>query len=213
MFGAAAVIGCSAFWLYRTYDGAAATAPGNAAAAALVQTPALTAPEPIANQPVQPVAVVPQPNQPPGALEPTTPVVDARPGGSRRAGAPAQADLTTAAGRAKAHVDSGAAMLREGRYGLAEGEYMKALQEVAEFPPALAELVRVHLARRDGKEAVRWAERLIAKQDNPLHQLLLGDAQSLRGNSGAAQAAWTKAATGGNKAARQRLANSEDDEE
>jgi Tfp pilus assembly protein PilF len=102
-------------------------------------------------------------------------------------------------------------MLREGRYGLAEGMYMKALQEVPEFPAALADLVRVHLARRDGKEAVRWAERLVAKQDGPLHQLLLGDAQALRGNTGAAQGAWTKAAKGGNKTARQRLAETEED--
>lgn len=214
LVGAVAVISCSAFWLYRTYDSAAATAPGNAAAAALVETPALTAPqEASAKQPVQPVPVVPQPNLPPGATEPTTTSADSRATGPRRAGAPREADLTTAAGRAKALVDSGAAMLREGRHGLAEGMYMKALQEVPEFPPALADLVRVHLARRDGKEAVRWAERLIAKQDSPQHQLLLGDAQALRGNSGAAQDAWTKAANGGNKSARQRLADTEEEDE
>jgi Tfp pilus assembly protein PilF len=102
-------------------------------------------------------------------------------------------------------------MLRQGRYGLAEGMYLKALQEVPEYPPAMADLVRVHLARRDGMEAMRWAERLVAKQNNALHQLLLGDAQALRGNIGAAQAAWSKAANGGNATARQRL--HEDDKE
>jgi Tfp pilus assembly protein PilF len=100
-------------------------------------------------------------------------------------------------------------MLRTGRYGLAESMYMKALQEVPEYPAAMAELVRVHLARRDGMEAMRWAERLVAKQNNPFHQLLLGDAQALRGNSGAAQEAWAKAARGGNATARKRLADDE----
>jgi hypothetical protein len=69
----------------------------------------------------------------------------------------------------------------------------------------------VHIARRDGKEAVRWAELLVSKQNNALNQLLLGDAQQLRGNGSAAQAAWTKAANSGNATARQRLG--EDDEE
>jgi hypothetical protein len=213
VMGAVAAIGCSALWLYQTYDSSAARAPGNAATGALSQTP------PLNTLPVDhaaPPAISPQPTQAPSVEpEPATPAPNAerRPGSPRRAGESQEADPTTAAGRARGLVDSGSAMLRQGRYGIAEGMYMKALQEVPEYPPAMAELVRVHLARKDGKEAVRWAELLVAKQSNGLHQLLLGDAQALRGNNSAAQTAWTKAAKAGNATAQQRLAADDEEEE
>lgn len=214
MLGAAAAIGCSALWLYQTYDRSAATAPGNAATGALVQAPAL---EPLPVDHAAPPALAPQAtaSEPVQAAEPSAPSASAerRAGTPRRTGESQEADPTTAAGRARALVDSGSAMLRQRRYGIAEGMYMKALQEVPEYPPAMAELVRVHLARKDGKEAVRWAELLVAKQSSGLHQLLLGDAQALRGNRGAAEAAWTKAAKAGNATAQQRLAGDEEEEE
>ena len=214
LLGAVAAIGCSALWLYQSYDRMAATAPGNAATGALVQTPALN---PLPVEHAAPPAITPQPS----AANPTPETVEPAPANSpeRRAGTPRrtgeapEADPTTAAGRARGLVDSGSAMLRQGRYGLAEGMYMKALQEVPEYPPAMAELVRVHLARKDGKEAVRWAELLVAKQSTAVHQLLLGDAQALRGNATAAEAAWSKAAKAGNATAKQRLTDAEGEEE
>ena|GEM_PF-4254116 len=214
LMGAVAAIGCSVLWLYQTYDSSAARAPGNAATGALSQTP------PLNTLPVDhaaPPAISPQPSNAP-SVEPepatTAPNAERRPGSTRRAGESQEAaDPTTAAGRARGLVDSGSAMLRQGRYGIAEGMYMKALQEVPEYPPAMAELVRVHLARKDGKEAVRWAELLVAKQSNGLHQLLLGDAQAMRGNNSAAQTAWTNAAKAGNATARQRLAADDEEEE
>jgi tetratricopeptide (TPR) repeat protein len=217
VLSAVAAIGCSAFLLYRTYDKSAATVPGNPAAAALVQTPALAqTQDPLAPAATATGTAQPNPNTPGSESSESAapaPTAERTSAGARRTSAPREADLTTAAGRARSLVDSGAAMLKQGRLGLAEGMYMKALQEVPEYPAALAELVRVHLARRDGTEAVRWAERLVAKQNNALHQLLLGDAQALRGNSGAAVAAWTKSAEAGNTTARQRLGNDEDDED
>jgi cytochrome c-type biogenesis protein CcmH/NrfG len=64
----------------------------------------------------------------------------------------------------------------------------------------------VHLARRDGVEALRWADRLIAKEPNNAgYLLLLGDARALHGEADAAHTAWTQAARGGIAAARQRL--------
>jgi tetratricopeptide (TPR) repeat protein len=110
-------------------------------------------------------------------------------------------------GKAEALVKEGTALSRQRRFGLAEGLYLKALQISPNHPGAMAELVRVHVARRDGAEALRWAERLVAAQPTNLaHQLLLGDAYELRGDSAAARAAWTKAARGGNAAAKKRIA-------
>jgi cytochrome c-type biogenesis protein CcmH/NrfG len=96
--------------------------------------------------------------------------------------------------------------MQQGRLGLAESSYQKALKIVPDYPSAMAALVRVHLARRDGAEAVRWANRLVAKQPtNNVNQLLLGDALNLTGNREAARDAWTEAAESGNSTARQRL--------
>jgi Tfp pilus assembly protein PilF len=103
-------------------------------------------------------------------------------------------------------VDEGMALFKDGRLGLAEASYLKALKNVPGEPRAMAALVRVHIQRRDGAEAVRWAEQLVAKHSNdPVNLLLLGDAQRLRGDITAAQEAWTEAARNGSAAARQRL--------
>jgi hypothetical protein len=208
LIGAVAAIGCSALFLYRNYDSAAVKAPGNPAAGALVETPVLQEPVAVAPAPI----AAPQPSAAP-STEPTGPAASTTPrtASTRRAGESAPApDLTTAAGRARALVDSGSAMVKQGRLGLAESMYMKAMQEVPEYPPAMTELVRVHLARRDGKEAVRWAELLVAKQSSGVNLLLLGDAQALRGSRVAAEATWTKAAAAGNATAKQRLGDAEE---
>lgn len=98
------------------------------------------------------------------------------------------------------------ALLSAGRFGLAEGLYLKALLSAPADQSALAGLVRVHLGRHDGVEATRWAQRLVTVQPkNPAHQVLLGDALALRGDPTAAHAAWTRAAASGSDVARQRL--------
>jgi tetratricopeptide (TPR) repeat protein len=108
--------------------------------------------------------------------------------------------------RAQLLVEEGMALFKDGRLGLAEASYLKALKNVPGYPRAMAALVRVHIQRRDGAEAVRWAEQLVAKHSNdPVSLLLLGDAQQLRGDITAAQDAWTEAARNGSAAARQRL--------
>jgi hypothetical protein len=220
VMGAAATIGCTALWLYHTYDRTAVTAtmPGNPATGSLAQTPALTSPrEPSPQAPVMPPSAAEEPSA--AASTPSEPSEraaaassEARASNGRRPIAADEPDPTTRTGRARALVESGSTMMKEGRLGLAEGMYMKALQEVPEYPAAMAELVRVHLARRDGIEALRWAQRLVDKQDSAVNQLLLGDALALRGNSDAAQAAWTKAANGGNATARKRLETEADEE-
>jgi Flp pilus assembly protein TadD len=138
------------------------------------------------------------------ALVPSLPTP--RPLTARSAAPSREPQADSDAGRAQALVDEGTALFKQGRLGLAESSYQKALSLVPELPTATAALVRVHLARRDGAEAVRWANRLIAKQPKSGEsQLLLGDALALRGDSDAARAAWTTAARRGNAAARQRL--------
>jgi predicted negative regulator of RcsB-dependent stress response len=53
---------------------------------------------------------------------------------------------------------------------------------------------------------VRWANQLVANQPkNGQNQLLLGDAEALRGDLAAARAAWNRAVRYGSPAARQRL--------
>src|SRR6202008_649474 len=94
--------------------------------------------------------------------------------------------------RANALVDEGHLLFKRGHHlGLAEASYMKALAVWPDFPRALAGLTRVHLQRKDGAEAVRWAKRLVAKEPKSgQNQLLLGDAYALRSDSKDARAAW-----------------------
>ncbi|HKP64129.1 MAG TPA: tetratricopeptide repeat protein, partial [Polyangiales bacterium] len=111
--------------------------------------------------------------------------------------------------RAQRLVDAGMALSKDGRLGLAEQSYLKALHLLPNYPRALAGLARVHILRKDGAEAVRWAKRLVARKPNRgFSQLLLGDAQALRGDDKAARRAWTQAARYGSPAARARLRKS-----
>ena len=89
---------------------------------------------------------------------------------------------------------------------MAEAAYLKALAAYAEYPRAMAGLARVHLARKDGAEAVRWAKRLVVMQPKRgANQILLGDAWALRGNATLARAAWQQALRLGSPDARKRL--------
>ncbi|MET0384467.1 MAG: tetratricopeptide repeat protein, partial [Polyangiales bacterium] len=116
-------------------------------------------------------------------------------------------DAESPRGRAQRLVSEGTELLGQGRLGLAESAFQRALRASPDYPGAVAALVRVHLARHDGAEALRWAERLVATMPNDgTHQLLLGDARKLRGNAAGARDAWTEAARRGNSTARDRLA-------
>jgi hypothetical protein len=107
---------------------------------------------------------------------------------------------------ANRNVTQGHRLLRRGQLGLAEAAYLKALSALPNYPRAMAGLARVHLRRKDGAEAVRWAERLVKQQPKRgNNQLLLGDAWALRGQPARARAAWLRAAAYGNAAARSRL--------
>ncbi len=108
--------------------------------------------------------------------------------------------------RAQALVDEGVALAKKDRLGLAEAAYLKSLKVWPSYPRAMAALVRMHLQRRDGAEAERWAKQLVALQPkNGANQLLLGDAHALRGDAKSARAAWSLAARSGNAVARERL--------
>jgi hypothetical protein len=109
------------------------------------------------------------------------------------------------ANRAELLVDEGALLFEDGRLGLAEASYLQALKSIPGYPRAMAGLVRVHIARKDGAEAVRWAKQLVTKQPkNGQHQLLLGDAEALHGDIAAARDAWKRAIRYGSAAAMQR---------
>lgn len=104
-------------------------------------------------------------------------------------------------------VNEGVEYTKAERHGLAEAAYLKALQVVPDYPRAMTALVRVHIQRGDGLEAVRWASRMVKLQparSQPL--LLLGDAQAARGDLEAAKNAWSQAARYGSAPARERLA-------
>ena len=96
--------------------------------------------------------------------------------------------------------------LRRKQLRFAEADFRKALKLVPRYPLALKGIARVHLARKDGKAAVRWAAMLVKRQ--PIRSenfLILGDAYALRGNKAAAVKAWKRAAKAGNKIAAKRL--------
>lgn len=108
--------------------------------------------------------------------------------------------------RAEALIQEGTTLFNQKQFGLAESSLLQALKIIPEHPKALAALVRVHLARSDGAEAVRWAKRLLARYPkNDAYLVLLGDAYAMSGNQEAARKAWSEAARGGNGAARRRL--------
>ena len=108
---------------------------------------------------------------------------------------------------ARRYVAVGHRLLKRKKLGPARAElYIKALRTFPDYPRALAGVARVHLQRREGSDAVRWAKRLVAVQSQRgNNQLLLGDAWALRGDDTAARAAWRRAAKYGNATARSRL--------
>jgi hypothetical protein len=197
--GGVAAIGCCALLFQLRGDKAGDRLDGRAAADSLQFAPAPPA-EPVAPVPVAEVA-------------PSSAPVDPQPSAAaERSPAPARAPAaSTSAARAEPgspqqFVEAGRTMLRQGHLGLAEGLFLKALQAQPDSSAAMAEIVRVHLARHDGAEAARWATRLVAlATDQAAAQLLLGDAEALHGDSDAAHAAWTRAARAGNTTARERL--------
>jgi hypothetical protein len=207
VFYALAAVGCAAL-LFRWMSGAPADPVGGAAA--------MGALKPVANAPETLDLVASERVASPPASEPLSPPVAATPQGALARSLPNSAPriarpgdppaVSPTPGGAQALVEEGTALLKQGRLGLAESSYQKALQASPEYPNAIVGLVRVHLARRDGAEAVRWASLLVSKQpSNGVNQLLLGDAQALYGDQDAARAAWTAAARSGNALARQRL--------
>jgi len=112
--------------------------------------------------------------------------------------------------RARQLCDEGHKLRSRGRLGLAEAKYLQALGLFPQYPRALAGVVRVHLTRGDGAEAVRWAERLVVMQPNRSNnQLLLGDAYALSGKAEDARRHWRKSAAYGNSTARKRLKDDE----
>lgn len=221
---AAAAVGCAALavgWFYLGHDEHKGS---NAALGALQQasvTPTVESPLQTPEATPQPAAVgtapSPQPTLP-SNVQPASAAALAANRGSRLSAEPAAPAAPTApaarggsnADRAKALVDEGMILLKQGRLGLAESSYQKALQLVPNYPNAMAALVRVHLVRRDGAEAVRWAKQLAATQPgNGSFQLLLGDAQALYGDGDAALKAWRASANAGNATARSRLSEQE----
>jgi len=120
---------------------------------------------------------------------------------------PAGTDRASRVARAQ-HLQRMASRLRrQGRLGLAESKYLEALAEWPRYPLAMAGVVRLHLARKDGREAVRWARKLVRVQPKRgNNQLLLGDAYMLRRNVSKAKAAYRQSARYGNRTAKKRIA-------
>lgn len=95
---------------------------------------------------------------------------------------------------------------RAGELALAEAAYNKALANFANYPLAFAGLARIALDRKNGAEALRWAEQLVALQpDRAGNQLLLGDAHTMQGHLAEAERAFELAAQLGSKTARKRM--------
>jgi tetratricopeptide (TPR) repeat protein len=211
--GVATAVGCAVL-LFQLRSGEVHDGLGSrAAAGALQYVP--NAAEPAAQpggleQVASPTPVV-SPTEPdtttPSQRTQVAPSADRSSGVARSGGSAREPGSKSDATPAQQLVDSGTALMRQGRLGLAEGMFLKALQTAPENANAMAELVRVHLARRDGVEALRWANRLVGVQPSSgANQLLLGDALKLRGDADGAQAAWSRAARAGNATARERLA-------
>jgi tetratricopeptide (TPR) repeat protein len=78
-------------------------------------------------------------------------------------------------------IAQGNKLLKQNRLGMAESFYLKALQAKPNYPKAIASIVRVHLQRKDGTEAFRWAKRLNQIQPkNAANKRLLVEASKLK---------------------------------
>jgi tetratricopeptide (TPR) repeat protein len=92
------------------------------------------------------------------------------------------------------------------RYERAAAACLKALEISPSSQAALIELVRLHLDERDGPQALRWAQRLVALEpERSSSLLLLGDAYALSGAKAEAKQAWLRASQLGSTTARARL--------
>jgi hypothetical protein len=110
--------------------------------------------------------------------------------------------------RAKANylVNMGHRLRKQNRLGMAEASYLKALNAMPNYARAVSGLVAVHLSRRDGVEALRWAKKLVQLQGKRgAHHRLLGDAYALAGNKSAARSAWQQGVRLGDRMSRSRM--------
>jgi tetratricopeptide (TPR) repeat protein len=205
-----AALGCGGLVVFQLLQGTPAHPGGGVAALGALQQ---AAPVPAPAAAIEQGAVAPAPAAPASPesaassqLKPNvTSAPSNHPSSPRRDGVERES-TPSEPGSPQQLVDEGAVLFKNGRLGLAEASYLKALKLQPGYPRAMAALVRVHIQRRDGAEAVRWAKQLVEKQpDNGVNQLLLGDAQKLRGDLTSAQEAWTEAARLGNATARERL--------
>ncbi len=138
--------------------------------------------------------------------EKTRPSASDAPSGAEPEGPDLPADRAWHRGSARKLVTEATRLRRRQRLGMAEASYLKALSLWPNYPLAMAGVVRVHLERRDGVEALRWAKRLVKMK--PLrsnHYLLLGDAYALNAKMDHARKAWRRSARFGNRRAKRRL--------
>lgn len=95
-----------------------------------------------------------------------------------------------------------------GRLRDAEISYLRVLRRERRNARALAGLTRIAMGRSEGRQAVRWAQRLVRFQPrNPNNHVLLGDAHRAAGHGRAAHASWRRALElqPGHRTATQRL--------
>jgi tetratricopeptide (TPR) repeat protein len=100
-------------------------------------------------------------------------------------------------------------LFERGKLGPASASYRYALANAPENAEAMAGLARVHLRRKEGGEALKMAQRLVAQHGrDSSYLLLLGDAWAQQADPVQARDAWTRAAAYGNRTALQRLRSS-----
>jgi tetratricopeptide (TPR) repeat protein len=163
-------------------------------------------------------ASAPSPPRPPGAARealamPATEPVGELASPSTSPGAAAAQPLAAPAPpsraaleRAKLLVKSASRHQRAKRQVEAAADYLRALDLDPQQVAAVTGLVRVQLQAKNGADALRWAERLIALQpEGRTSLLLLGDAHALAGNDAGAVQAWRRASQLGSTTAQKRL--------
>jgi tetratricopeptide (TPR) repeat protein len=142
-----------------------------------------------------------------GAAAPASGTTQDTPAAEPAAQAPARVPTARELKQARSTTLRGHRYLRADRHETAALAYLKALAIAPDYAPAIAPLVRIYLDDANAPDALRWAQRLatLAANDGDA-QLLLGDAHELNGDAARATAAWQRASTLGNAAARKRLA-------
>jgi CheY-like chemotaxis protein len=152
----------------------------------------------------------PEPNDAPAAA--TAPKTQAaKPAATNRPAVPTQGLPRDPAKASDVLVHRALPLIRKGKLGQAQATLDRAWELDPRNPQAMAGYARLHIAAKNGDEAVKWARKAVRKRaKRASYHVLYGDALTLQGKTNEARTAYRKALSVDpkNRTARSRLSGS-----